>query len=58
MPRTDRTADDRSAAEAAREDESRAERESLFGCMKGTAHIVGDIEGPAVPPEEWEVLRD
>ena len=35
-----------------------ADRESLFGYMKGTGRIVGDIESPAVPAEDWEVLRE
>ncbi|HTM89286.1 MAG TPA: type II toxin-antitoxin system Phd/YefM family antitoxin [Terriglobales bacterium] len=29
----------------------------IFGCLKGVIEIVGDIESPVVPPEEWEVLR-
>jgi len=29
----------------------------LMGCMEGTAKIVGDIESPATPPSDWEVLR-
>lgn len=35
-----------------------SDRTTFFGCMQGTARIVGDIEGPAVPLEEWEVLRE
>ena len=31
-------------------------RKSGFGCMRGTAEIVGDIVAP-LPPEDWEVLR-
>jgi antitoxin (DNA-binding transcriptional repressor) of toxin-antitoxin stability system len=26
----------------------------VFGCMAGTARIVGDIEAPAVPEAAWE----
>jgi prevent-host-death family protein len=29
----------------------------VFGCMAGTAKIVGDIEAPTLPHEEWEVFR-
>lgn len=31
--------------------------EDVFGCMKGEVEIVGDIVSPAVPLEDWEVLR-
>lgn len=29
----------------------------ILGCLKGVIEIVGDIESPVVPPEEWEALR-
>jgi prevent-host-death family protein len=29
----------------------------IFGCLKGVIKIVGDIESPLVPREDWEVLR-
>lgn len=29
----------------------------IFGCLKGVIEIVGDIESPVVPLEDWEVLR-
>jgi prevent-host-death family protein len=29
----------------------------LMGCMEATAKIVGDIESPAAPASDWEVLR-
>jgi prevent-host-death family protein len=29
----------------------------IFGCLKGEIKIVGDIESPLVPPEDWEALR-
>ena len=29
----------------------------VFDCLKGVIEIVGDIEEPLVPPEEWEALR-
>ncbi len=29
----------------------------IFGCLKGVIEIVGDIESPVVPSEDWEVLR-
>ena len=38
--------------------ETASDRVALIGYMKGTGQIVGDIEGPAVPPEEWEALRE
>ena len=30
----------------------------LFGFMKGSVEILGDIVSPASDPEDWEVLRD
>ena len=32
-------------------------RGKLFGCLKGVIEVVGDIESPVLPPEDWEVLR-
>jgi prevent-host-death family protein len=29
----------------------------VFGCMAGTARIVGDVEAPAVSPDVWTVGR-
>ena len=29
----------------------------VFGCLKGVIKIVGDIESPVVPLEDWEALR-
>jgi prevent-host-death family protein len=34
-----------------------AQPEDVFGCMKGEVEIVGDIVSPAVPLEDWDVLR-
>ena len=31
--------------------------DDVFGCLKGVMEIVGDIESPLVPPEEWEANR-
>jgi prevent-host-death family protein len=31
---------------------------NLFGFMKGSVEILGDIVSPASDPEDWEVLRD
>jgi len=31
--------------------------DDVFGCMRGEVEIVGDIESPAVPLEDWEILR-
>jgi prevent-host-death family protein len=29
----------------------------IFDCLKDVFKIVGDIESPVVPPEDWEALR-
>jgi prevent-host-death family protein len=29
----------------------------ILGCLRGVIEVVGDIESPLVPPEEWEALR-
>ncbi len=29
----------------------------VFDCLKDVFRIVGDIEAPAVRPEDWEALR-
>lgn len=34
-----------------------SKKQDLFGFMAGAFKIVGDIESPVVPLEEWEVLR-
>jgi prevent-host-death family protein len=31
--------------------------EDIFGCPKDEIKIVGDIESPIVPWEEWDALR-
>ena len=31
--------------------------DNIFGCLKGVIKIVGDIESPVVPLEDWEALR-
>jgi prevent-host-death family protein len=31
--------------------------EDIFGCLKEEIKIVGDIESPIVPWEEWDALR-
>lgn len=31
--------------------------DDIFGCLKGVFKIVGDIESPVVPLEDWEALR-
>jgi prevent-host-death family protein len=28
----------------------------VFGCMAGTARIVGDVEGPVVPAKAWDAV--
>jgi prevent-host-death family protein len=37
---------------------ARKPKDSIFGWLRGQASEVGDILGPAVPPEEWDVLRE
>lgn len=27
---------------------------NVFGCMAGTASIVGDVESPVLPPSAWK----
>ena len=29
----------------------------IFGCLKGVIKIVGDIESPVIPAEDWKALR-
>ncbi len=31
--------------------------EDIFGCLKDEIKIVGDIESPVVPSEDWDALR-
>jgi len=31
--------------------------DDIFGCMKSEVEIVGDLVSPAVPLEDWDVLR-
>ena len=33
------------------------EPEALFGFMSGEFAIVGDIESPVVPLQDWEILK-
>jgi prevent-host-death family protein len=33
-------------------------REKLFGSMKGSMEILGDIVSPVIDPDDFEVLRD
>lgn len=35
-------------------DESTAD---IFGCMAGTAEIVGDVQAPVVPVRAWKAAR-
>lgn len=32
-------------------------RSDLFGCMVGTAEILGDIEAPVVPSRTWKATK-
>jgi hypothetical protein len=34
-----------------------SESAELFGFMSGEFAIIGDIESPVVPLEDWEVLK-
>jgi prevent-host-death family protein len=34
------------------------EKQDLFEFMKGRMEIVGDIESPAVPLEDWDALKE
>jgi prevent-host-death family protein len=29
----------------------------IFGCMAGQIEIIGDIESPVLPAEDWDMLR-
>jgi antitoxin (DNA-binding transcriptional repressor) of toxin-antitoxin stability system len=29
----------------------------VFGCMAGTAEIIGDIEAPVIPARAWKLSR-
>ena len=31
--------------------------DDIFGGLKGVFEIVGDLESPLVPPEDWEAMR-
>ena len=31
--------------------------QGFFGCLAGTIEIVGDIESPVQPAEDWNALR-
>ena len=30
-----------------------AEKDDIYGCLRGKVKIVGDIVSPAITPEEW-----
>lgn len=32
-------------------------QEDVFGCLSDVIEIVGDIESPAIPSEEWDSLK-
>jgi antitoxin (DNA-binding transcriptional repressor) of toxin-antitoxin stability system len=32
------------------------DRARLFGLMRGKGRIVGNVEGPAIDPEDWDAL--
>ncbi len=35
----------------------RKSKRHVVGCMKGTVRIKGDLTGPAIPEEDWEMLK-
>ena len=35
----------------------KADADSIFGYMAGKVKIVGDIESPAFPPEDWDAFK-
>ena len=39
-------------------DPSRQDQGSLWGFMKGTTRILGDIDSPAIPSEDWDAYSD
>ncbi len=34
-----------------------SEPKDVFGCLRGVMEIVGDVESPVIPLEDWESLR-
>jgi len=34
------------------------EKDEIFGFMSGKCRIVGDIESPVVPTEDWKITRE
>jgi prevent-host-death family protein len=38
--------------------EKKKKNRTVFGCGKGTVEILGDITGPLIPEEDWEMLKD
>lgn len=34
-----------------------ASAKDIFGCMKGQVEIVGDVVAPAIPIEDWSMIR-
>jgi len=34
-----------------------SEPKNVFGCLRGEMKILGDVESPAISPEDWEALR-
>lgn len=37
---------------------ARREMGSLWGFMRGTTHILGDIDSPAIPPDDWDIVSN
>ena len=35
---------------------ARRDRGGLWGFMEGTTSILGDIDGPAIPDDEWDIV--
>ena len=37
---------------------ARRDKGSLWGFMKGTTRILGDIDSPAIPPDDWDIVSN
>ena len=37
---------------------ARRDKGSLWGFMEGTTRILGDIDGSAIPPDDWDIVSD
>lgn len=37
---------------------ARRDKGDLWGFMEGTTRILGDIDSPAIPPDDWDIVSD